>query len=195
VAATHATHWGWQIFVQVSVTNRSHQLSPEHPTTPLTFGFTLSLSFPPPGSDNQFQTTPIVGHLSPYSHPILRSGPQSEPPWRIPHIPSEDNAAASHMADHVTDTKPRAWWTTTSSGQLHGRSRPRGFQPPFLLLSISYIHLLLMPLSFYRTTCLRLLSFPIRKRNVCTHCTRFGCHPSFYSDTLPVTCILRPMFQ
>jgi len=122
-------------------------------------------------------TALIVGHLLPSSHPILHSGPQSEPPWRIPHIPSEDNAAASHMADHVTDTKPHACRTTASSGQLPGRSRPRGFHPPFLLLSISYIHLLLMPLSFYRTACLHLLSFPIRKQNVCAHCTLFRLSP------------------
>src|SRR5882724_9232415 len=157
--------------------NHSHQLSPEHPTTPLTFGFTLSLSFPPPGSDNRFQPAPIVGHLLPSSHPILHSGPQSEPPWHIPHIPSEDNAAASHVADHVTDTKPCTCQTTASSGQLPSRSRPRGFQPPFLLLSISYIHLLLMPLSFYRTACLHLLSFLIQKQNVCTHCTLFRLSP------------------
>src|SRR5882724_11409608 len=109
------------------------------------------------------------------SHPT--SGPQSEPPWRIPHIPLEDNAAASQVADHVTDTKPCACQTTASSGQLPGRSRPRGFQPPFLLLSISYIHLLLMPLSFYRTACSRLLSFPIQKWNVCAHCILFRLSP------------------
>src|SRR5882724_5984181 len=100
------------------VTNHSHQLSPEHPTTPLTFGFTLSLSFPPPGSDNQFRPAPIVGHLSPSSHPILQLGLQLEPPWCIPHIPSGDNATASHVADHVTDMKPCTWRTTASSGQL-----------------------------------------------------------------------------
>src|SRR5882724_6373139 len=98
---------------------------------PLTFGFTLPLSFPPPGSDNRFRPALIVGHLSPSSHPILQPGPQSEPPWHIPHLPLEDNATASHVADHVTDMKPRACQTTASSGQLPGQSRPEGFNPLF----------------------------------------------------------------
>src|SRR5882724_9418979 len=66
---------------------------------------------------------------------IFASHPTFKPPIGTtqahPHIPSEDNTTASHVADHVTDTKPRACRTTASSGHLPSQSRPRGFQPPF----------------------------------------------------------------
>jgi len=167
------------------------QLSPEQPTTPLTFRFTLSLSFPP-----QVQTTDSdpLRLLAPFtifaSHPTLR--PQSEPPWHIPHIPSEDNATASHMADHVTDTKPCTCQTTASSGQLPSRSRPRGFQPLSASFYIIYSPFADAPFLLQDRLLVSSLSFPFRSRMYAHIVLCFGCHPHSILTPSLVTCIPVP---
>jgi len=158
-----------------TVTNCSHQLSPEHPTTPLTFRFTLSLSFPP-----QFRQ-PIPTHSDcwpPFT--IFASHPTLRPPIRTtlahPHIPSEDNATASHMLITWTDTN-HAPVRLPHHQPAPQPIQPRGFNPLSALFYIIYSPFADAPF-LLQDACLCLLSHSQFRSRMYAHiCTLFRLSP------------------
>src|SRR5882724_7948093 len=91
-------------------------------------------SLPSPSSVTPHESVPIRTNPASASHaakPSARFGQPLTQQSQHPHASEDDRAIGYHVADHVTDTQPRATQATSSAGHLPGVPVPWGSQPSF----------------------------------------------------------------